>query len=166
VVLAVVVYAVLPVLFAWMSPVVLGLVLVIPISAVTGWQALGKAVRKLGLLVTPKEIDPPAVLRRANELTRQWATTRPPMTDALTHLARDAQLRTLHAMLLPTTPEQRQREYDVDLLLGFAKLDDADSLEEGTALLSNREKLAVLGSQTGLERLCQFAMVCHDPEPG
>jgi membrane glycosyltransferase len=165
VVLAVAAYAVSPVFLAWMSPVVLGLVLAIPISAVTGWQALGKTVRRLGLLVTPEEIDPPAVLRRTNELTGAWTTTRPQLTDALVRLARDAQLCALHAMLLPITPEQRQGEYDVDLLLGFAKLDDADSLEEAATLLSNREKRAILGSRAGLERLCRFAMACQDLEP-
>jgi len=160
--LAVAAYAVSPVLLAWLAPVVLGLVLAIPVSAVTGWQELGKAVRRLGLLTTPEEIEPPAVLRRTNELTCEWATTRPHMTDVFARLASDAQLRALHAMMLPTTHERHKREYDVDLLLGLAKLDDADSLEEASSLLSNREKLAVLGNRTGFERLCQRVMACHD----
>jgi hypothetical protein len=37
----------------------------------------------------------------------------------------DRQLHALHAMMLPATPERRKGEYDVDLLLGLAKLDDA-----------------------------------------
>ena len=39
------------------------------------------------------------------------------------------------------------------------------SLEEAAALLSNREKLAVLGNRTGFERLCQLVTACHDQEP-
>jgi membrane glycosyltransferase len=136
VLLAIVAYSVSPVLLAWMSPIVLGLVLAIPVSAVTGWPALGKAVRRLGLLVTPEEIELPAILRRANELACEWATTRPHVTDILARLASDAQLRALHALMLPAPPERRKGEYDVDLLLGLAKLDDADSLEEAAALLS------------------------------
>jgi membrane glycosyltransferase len=162
--LAVAAYAVSPVFLAWMAPVVLGLVLAIPVSAVTGWQALGKAARRLGLLVTPEEIAPPAVLRRANELTCEWAATRPQVTDVLARLASDAQLRALHAMLLPTTHQRRKGEYDVDLLLGLAKLDDASSLEEASTLLSPREKLAVLGHRTGFERLCQLMLACHEQE--
>jgi membrane glycosyltransferase len=165
VVLATAAYAVSPVALAWMSPVILGLVLAIPVSAVTGWPALGKAVRKCGLLVTPEEIDPPAVLRRANELIGEWATIRPLVTDVFARLASDASLRTLHAMLLPPTPERRKGEHDVDVLLGLAKLDDANSLEEASALLSNREKLAVLGNRMGFERLCRLMMACHDPKP-
>jgi membrane glycosyltransferase len=165
VVLAVAAYAVSPVLLAWLAPIVLGLVLAIPMSAITGWQELGKAVRRLGLLATPEEIDPPAVLRRTNELTYEWALTRPQIPDALARLANDAQLRALHTTMLPMTHERRKGEYDVDLLLGLAKLDDADSLEEASLLLSNREKLAVLGSWTGFERFCQLVMACHDHEP-
>jgi membrane glycosyltransferase len=164
VILAGVAYSVSPVLLAWMSPVVLGLVLAIPVSAITAWPALGKAVRWLGLLVTPEEVAPPAALQRANELAHEWAAARPPLTDALTWLAANAQLRALHAMMLPTTPERRKGEYDVDLLLGLAKLDDADSLEEATALLSEREKLAVLGDRTGFERFCQLMMPCPAQE--
>src|SRR5215813_1449326 len=164
VVLAGVAYSVSPVILAWMSPVVLGLVLAVPVSTVTGWPALGKAVRRLGLLTTPEEIEPPAVLQRANELTCEWATTRPQLTDVFARLASDAQLRALHAMMLPATSERRKEEYDVDLLVGLAKLDDADSLAEAAALLSDREKLAILGNRTGFERLCQLMMACHVQE--
>jgi membrane glycosyltransferase len=156
VVLAVAAYAVSPGLLAWLSPVVLGLVLAIPVSGITAKQRLGQAFRRLGLLAIPEEVDPPAVLRRANELSSEWATTRPHMTEALGRLASDAQLRALHAAMLSTTHQRQKGEYDVDLLLGLAKLDDTDSLEEASALLSNREKLAVLGNRTGFERLCQL----------
>jgi len=164
VVLAGVAYSVSPVILAWMSPVVLGLVLAIPVSALTGWPALGKAVHRLGLLATPEETAPPAVLQRANELACDWATTRPQLIDVFARLASDAQLRALHAMMLPATYERRKGEYDVDLLLGLAKLDDADSLEEASVLLSDREKLAVLGNRTGFERFCQLVMACHAQE--
>ena len=164
VLLAVAAYNVSPGLLAWLSPIVLGLVLAIPVSAATGWQGLGKVVRRLGLLATPEEIEPPAVVRRANELTCEWATTPPQTTDVLARLASDAQLRALHAAMVLTTHERQKGEYDVDLLVGLAKLDDADSLEEASELLSSREKLAVLGNRTGFERLCQLMVICHAQE--
>jgi membrane glycosyltransferase len=165
VVLAVAAYAVSPGLLAWLSPVVLGLILAIPVSAITGGPGLGRVVRRLGLLATPEEIEPPVVVRRANELTCEWATTRPQMTDVFARLASDSRLCALHAAMLPTTHERPKGEYEVDLLLGLAKLDDADSLEEAAALLSNREKLAVLGNRAGFERLCQLMVVCQTQEP-
>jgi membrane glycosyltransferase len=162
--LAVAAYNVSPGLLAWLSPVVLGLVLAIPVSAVTGWHGLGKVVRRLGLLATPEEVEPPAVVQRANELTYDWATTRPQMPDAFVRLASDVQLRALHAAMLPPSHERPKGEYDVDLLLGLAKLEDADSLEEASALLSNREKLAVLGTRIGFERLSQLIVICQAQE--
>ena len=98
------------------------------------------------------------MLQRANALAGEWAATRPQSTEVFARLARDAQLRALHAVLLPATPERRKGEYDIDVLLGLAKLDDAESLEEAAVLLSAREKLAVLGHRTGFERFCQLVM--------
>jgi membrane glycosyltransferase len=68
----------------------------------------------------------------------------------------DAELCALHTAMLPEIPG-RKGEYDVDRLLGLAKLNEADSLEEASALLSSREKLAILGDRAGIERLNQLA---------
>jgi membrane glycosyltransferase len=163
--LAVAAYAVSPGLLAWLAPVVLGLVLAIPVSALSGRQTLGQAARRLGLLATPEEIDPPTILRRTNELTLEWTATRPQMTEVFARLAHNAQLRNLHAMMLPRTDERTRGEYDVDLLLGLAKLEDAHNLQDAAALLSDREKLAVLAHWPGFERLCQLMLACHDQEP-
>jgi membrane glycosyltransferase len=157
VVLAIAAYMVSPPFLAWMSPVVLGLLLAIPVSAATARQDLGRLVRRLGLLETPEETDPPLVLQRANELALELAAARPKVADALEWMACDAELRALHTAMLPTTQEKRKGEYDVDWLLGLAKLSEAESLEEASALLSGREKLAVLGHRAGIARLSQLA---------
>jgi hypothetical protein len=57
--------------------------------------------------------------------------------------------------MLPPTERRRKGEFDVDLLVGMAKLDAADNLEEAVSMLSSREKLAVLGYRDGFERLRQ-----------
>jgi len=157
VVLAFAAYAVSPSFLAWMAPVVVGLVLAIPVSAAMARQDLGRIVRRLGLLLTPEEIEPPGVLQRANELARELTAQHPRVDEALKWMASDPELRALHTAMLPIAPEQRKGEYDVDLLLGLAKLNDARKLEEASSLLSGREKLAVLGSRAGVERLSQLA---------
>ena len=129
-------------------------------SSLQCWNAPLARARQIGLPLVLLL----GALGSANELACAWATTRPQLTDSFTRLASDAQLRALHAMLLPATPERRKGEYDVDVLLGLAKLDDTDSLEEASALLSDREKLAVLGNRAGFERFCQLAMACHAQE--
>jgi membrane glycosyltransferase len=98
------------------------------------------------------------VLQRANALAQELNARCPQLADAFSRLARDAELRTIHAALLPV--QQRPKgEYDVDLLVGLAKLDDAESVEEATTLLSSREKLAVLGHRAGFGRLVQLPLV-------
>jgi membrane glycosyltransferase len=166
VVLAVAAYIVSPPFLAWLSPVVLGLVFAMPVSAATGRQGLGRAARRLGLLVTPEETAPPEILRRTNALASALAEERPGAADPLERMAYNATLRTLHLALLSTTQDRRKGEYDVDLLLGLAKLDDADSVEEAAALLSSREKLAVLGNRAGIERLCQLTAPSRASDAG
>jgi membrane glycosyltransferase len=156
VVLALVAYAVSPPFLAWLSPVVLGLVLAIPLSACTGLPQCGSALRRLGLLLTPEELEPPEVLRRTNELVHALAEQNSPMSEAFTRLAHDADLRALHAALLPPQPIRRKGEYDVDLLVGLAKLADAETVAEAATLLSSREKLRVLGHRVGFERFVRL----------
>ncbi|HYM87178.1 MAG TPA: glucans biosynthesis glucosyltransferase MdoH, partial [Pseudoxanthomonas sp.] len=67
-------YFVSPSLAAWMSPVILGLVLAIPIVALTSARGPGVLLRKLGLLRIPEEVSPPPVLQRARELRHAAAT--------------------------------------------------------------------------------------------
>jgi membrane glycosyltransferase len=65
-----------PAFFAWVSPLILGMVLSIPLSAASGARCVGSRLRRLGLLVTPEEVECPAILRRANELTDQLVAIR------------------------------------------------------------------------------------------
>ena len=67
-------WAVSPELAAWMSPVIAGMLLSIPIVAVTGSQRVGQWLRRLRLLQVPEEIAPPPVVARAAELRSQSAT--------------------------------------------------------------------------------------------
>lgn len=51
-----------PSFLAWMSPILAGLVLSIPLSVLTSRARLGHRLRTAGLLNTPEEIEPPPVL--------------------------------------------------------------------------------------------------------
>lgn len=56
-------YMVNPGFFLWLSPVVAGLILSIPLSVWTSRVNLGQGARKLGLFLTSVDVDPPAVLQ-------------------------------------------------------------------------------------------------------
>ena len=66
-------YAVSPSLAAWMAPVVVGMVLAIPVVALTSDRRAGTFLRRLGLMDIPEEINPPTILVRAAELRRKAA---------------------------------------------------------------------------------------------
>ena len=61
-------YVVSPYFAAWMSPVIFGMVLSIPVVAVTSMGRIGDFCRRRGLFSIPEEVAPPAVLQRAVEL--------------------------------------------------------------------------------------------------
>ncbi|MCD7098350.1 glucans biosynthesis glucosyltransferase MdoH [Stenotrophomonas sp. MMGLT7] len=63
--------AVSPPLAAWMSPVVLGMVLAVPVVALTSSRAPGQWLQRHRFLSIPEETRPPAVLVRAAQLRRE-----------------------------------------------------------------------------------------------
>ena len=63
IVLAIVAMRISPSLAWWMSPLLAGTILSIPISVFTGDTELGVELRRRGIFVTPEEVSPPAELR-------------------------------------------------------------------------------------------------------
>ena len=59
---AVVAYQLAPNLLAWMSPVLFGLFLAIPLAVFASQPAIGIAAKRFGWFLTPEETDPPAVV--------------------------------------------------------------------------------------------------------
>ena len=87
-----------PGLFAWMSPVLAGLVLSIPVSMAISRASFGEWVRSHGLLQTPEESSPPPELRRLREELRRWAgvSTGDPERSALERVLEESRLRAAH----------------------------------------------------------------------
>ncbi|GGJ97652.1 glucans biosynthesis glucosyltransferase H [Luteimonas terricola] len=64
-----------PALAAWMSPVVLGLLLAVPVVALGASRVAGQWLRRHRIFATPEELVPPPVLVRAVELRAARART-------------------------------------------------------------------------------------------
>ncbi|MFC4168661.1 glucans biosynthesis glucosyltransferase MdoH [Teichococcus aestuarii] len=139
-----------PYLALWMSPVVLGLALAIPLAALTARRDIGVGLRRLGLLMTPEERETPAVLARARQL-QQELTAAAPEPDVL-RLFREPALLEAHRGMLPPPRRPRLDPLDTALLLGLARLEEAESLAEATRL-PRAELAAVLADARGLRRL-------------
>ncbi|GJE39088.1 glucans biosynthesis glucosyltransferase MdoH [Methylobacterium persicinum] len=148
-------YAVSTPLFLWMTPVLAGLGLAVPLVLLTSSRSAGRALRRVGLLRTPEEAAPPQTLQRATTLYRQFVQE--PDEDALRRLLRDPVLRRHHLDALP--PPRRRGEGSIDpaLVVGQAKVADADDLDRAWASLTRAEKAAVLGSYTGVTAILSLA---------
>jgi membrane glycosyltransferase len=134
----------------WMSPVVIGLALAIPLVAITGSRSLGLGMKRLGLLLIPEERSAPRELAHAGALYRGLGSV-PPANAA--SLAGDDALRAAHVAMLPPARRPRIDPIDAALLVGLAKLDEAETLDAALRSLTRAEKSAVLGDAGGVARI-------------
>ena len=134
VVLAAVALALSPGLLPWLSPVVAGLLLSIPLSVWTARASLGTWAERHGLFLIPEELAPPPVVTRALELARRESE---PVEDGLERVLTDPRAHALHLALLESLPGT-----------GVAPLALASArrklLEGPPEPLSTQEKAAVL----------------------
>jgi membrane glycosyltransferase len=133
-------YAVSLPLLLWMTPVILGLLLSIPIAILSSSSGPNRRSR---LFKTPEQTAPPPVLARANELA---SAPHSPLACPLHELRRDAALREAHQNNLSGQRPRKRGEVDPHLAIARVKIEDAETFEEAAGYLSQREKFAVLKS--------------------
>jgi membrane glycosyltransferase len=138
-------------LFLWMSPVILGLLLAIPIAILTS-----SSYRKSGLLTTPEESIVPPVVNRANEL--MILSGRSIERCPLTVLRRNPNLLAVHLTSLLGIPSLPRGEVDPDLAVARAKIEEAGTFEEAVTFLDEREIFAVLLSKKTLEKIMKMPL--------
>ena len=149
-------FAIATSLFLWMSPTILGLVLAIPLSWASGQLALGLALKRRGLLVTPEEETPPAIATRAGALAARNAARGFDDADALAALHADPDLARDHAAMLPEGRSRPRGQIDPDHTLARAKIVEAETLPEAQGWLSPRERFALLHDRALLDQLTRL----------
>jgi membrane glycosyltransferase len=141
-------YAVSIPLLLWMSPVVVGLVLTLPLGLLTSSR-----LKTAGLFATPEDNCPPPVLVRAKELA---ASARIEMTGALQQLRQDTGLLNYHLVSLSHVSRPKLGWIDVPLATARAKIEECTSFEEAVAWLDRQESRAVLNNPVILQRILQM----------
>ena len=131
-------------LFLWMSPTILGLLLAIPLSAISGTLVVGLALRRIGLLQTPDEAEPPAIAARANALADEFAEFGYDDADALDAIHADRALFDAHIAMLPPGKARKPGDINRDRAVAVAKLTDAKTLDDLSAWLHPKELMALL----------------------
>ena len=145
-----------PSLAAWMSPTIIGLMLAIPISWASGQLGLGLAFKRLGLLVTPEEAEPPSIATRANSLAQELAATGDDTIEALRIIHADPIFRARHEQFLPPAPRRRRGTIDPDRAVAEAKLNDAETIDDAVKWLKPKECLVVLRDRALLDLLARL----------
>ena len=133
-------------LLLWMTPVILGLLLSIPIAMLTS-KASNPNSR---LFRTPEQRTPPRILVRANELA---SATGEAVERPLLELRSDPRLLDAHLMNLPRDRSRIRGQINPHLAIARAKIEDAETLDEALGYLTSREEFAVLGSPSILGAL-------------
>jgi membrane glycosyltransferase len=141
----------IPAYFAWLSPVLAGLVCSIPFSIFLSKAAFGRRARELGIFLTPEETHPPPELeqleRNLDECYRHLPPFEPLRADyGLMQAVLDPYINAMHVALL------RQRRTSAVAREWFAKL-QARLLREGPGKFTNKEKMALLLDPQSMIRL-------------
>ncbi len=135
-------FILLPSFFWWLSPVIAGLVLSVPLSIFLSKAGFGRRARQIGLFLTPEETHPPYELKRLeqnlSECYRHLAPLKPLRADyGLLQAVLDPYVNAMHvALLRQRRPSEEAREW-------FAQL-RARLLREGPAKFTAKEKMALL----------------------
>jgi membrane glycosyltransferase len=135
-------------LLLWMSPVIAGLVLAVPLGLLTSRRS-GPA----GLFATPEDHQPPPVVLRANELA---ASARTELTGALQQLREDAGLLECHLNSLPRNLNRKFGRVDVRLATARAKIEQCETFDEAANWLDKSEVSAVLNNAAVLQRVVEL----------
>ncbi len=141
-----------PSLLAWMSPVLISLVLAVPLSRASGSRMLGRALRRCGLLLTPEEISLPKVFAISDDFRRRLKGELAGLTFAA--LLDDDERRQRHFSVIEAPPAPPSWLPDMGHLSVRYKIERADSVAEVLASLSAEEQLALLAHAADFEAFC------------
>jgi membrane glycosyltransferase len=132
----------IPAYFAWLSPVLAGLVCSIPLSIFLSKAAFGRRAREMGIFLTPEESSPAPELSMLESDLEECYRHLPPFEPlradyALMQAVLDPYINAMHVALL------RQRRTSAVAREWFSRL-QARLLREGPAKFTTREKMALL----------------------
>ena len=143
-------------LFAWMSPTIVGLVLAVPISWISGMLSIGIFLKRFHILTTPEERSPPHIATSASAMIAGMARLDLDGGDPLKLLHGDPALLSQHEAMLPVASPRKRGEIETDRAVAEAKLVEARTIEEATAWLKPKERMVVLHDRALLNVLANL----------
>lgn len=142
-----------PMILAWLSPTIAGLLLAVPLSRLSGSISAGSRLRRAGLLLTPEESAPhPIIVKHRQALTERIELP----ADGVVALAMNPAVRDAHYRWASPAPRQRGAP-DAAYLTASQKIAEADSLQEALSWLDPVERVHVAGQPGLLDALMRLA---------
>ena len=140
----------------WLSPILLGLLLAIPLSVWGSRASVGRALRRRGLLMTPEETRLPPVLRAAAVEADRVAERQVDFRAAITDAAAQARVKAALPSRGPVAGPRARGEAD--------RLRRA--VEAGPDALGRDDRLRVLSSPSALDALHALSLGATPPAGG
>ncbi|MBH0239564.1 glucans biosynthesis glucosyltransferase MdoH [Methylobrevis sp. L22] len=140
------------IMLAWLAPAVTGLVFAVPLSALTGSPAVGRFIRRLGLLRTPEEKNTPPI-RLAMSEARPAYTEAIASAPSLLDVVRDPASLAVHLAVTDRMLERPRGKIDPVEAMAAAKIADARTIDEAVSFLDKRESAILLGTPPLMEVL-------------
>jgi membrane glycosyltransferase len=145
-------YAISTAALLWLLPAVAGMVLALPVSALSASAAASLEVRRTRLLRTPQEAVRPSIGRTALAVRRQHRMAVAATPD-FRGVIRDAGHRREHLALVDRVGERRRGDVDPVEATAMAKISQAHTLDEAVSYLGPEERAITLASPDLVERL-------------
>ena len=101
---------------------------------------------------TPEEGVPPDVVRRVNELASSLRSSEP-RSRLWDELLIGSTFSMQHREMLPEVALRRFGQVNIDLVIGFAKLDQCATIGDAFQILSRKELRELLGNREAFDRL-------------
>lgn len=132
-----------PVFLAWMSPLILGWLLAVPLSVWSSRPEAGRWLRQVGLFLVPEETRPSEEVKTLRHLLAELPEEPEPIPEVaadfgLIRALLDPSVNAIHTSLL----RLKQLPVEQDASLGTLR---ERLLREGAPALAQREKMALLG---------------------
>ena len=152
-------YLYIPGFFLWLTPVLAGPLLSIPLARFTSRVDVGRKLKQWGLFLTSAETDPPRVLQLLARNLEARGAAPAPSPALFEQVIADPFMNALHRTLVERQPCSKSERLRLDGLIARVQENGADSL-------SRDEKRDLLGDPTSMATLHALAWQTREPLPG
>lgn len=134
-----------PQLLLWLSPTLIGLILAIPLSALSGSQGLAKLLRMLGILNIEEEVAKPNIMKLRDEFEAELLAEI--KNCSLQDLLQKPDLVQSHFSLVDALPKRERGNPEVHRLTLVAKIAEAHTIDELISWCGKDELMVLLSDK-------------------